>query len=734
MVDRLLLVSNRLPVTVEEGAEGVRLQAAVGGLATGLRAPHERSRGLWFGWPGDAREPGHERPAAITDELAAQHLVPLNLSPREVDRFYHGFANGVVWPLFHYLLDRVPLDALDWDEYVKVNARYADLVARRYEPGDLIWVHDYHLALVPALVRERLPGATIGFFLHIPFPSSEVFRLLPWRAAILRGLLGADVIGFHTHAYLRHFAGALLRVLGLEVEVDQLWHDGRMIRLGVYPMGVDAAAFSALAGDPALLEEATSIRRSGGGQIILAVDRLDYTKGIPRRLLAFERLLERQPELREQVRLVQVAVPSRGEVPAYETYKRQVDELTGRINGRFGTASHAPIHSIQRSLPQRELVALYRAADVMAVTPLRDGLNLVAKEFVASRVDEGGALVLSEFAGAAAELPEALIVNPYDIEGFAAALAEALAMPDAAQAARMRPMRDRVAAYDIHRWAQSFIEDLTAASAVARASGPAHGEAVLAASIIEQESTHTGLLLMLDYDGTLQEIVGLPHLAVPGAALLELLRCLASRPRTAVHVVSGRERGSLDRWLGEVPVALHAEHGLWMRRAGEAWVRTAEVGAEWTAKVRPILDEFVKHLPGSFVEEKSAGLAWHYRRADPESGALRAKELRLHLFGVLSNLPVEVLAGHRVVEIRPHGVNKGGALARAVAAHGGDPLVVAIGDDRTDEDLFAALPPGSVGVRVGAGFSRAAHRLSGPAEVQALLRRLVAARSRPRGS
>ncbi len=375
------------------------------------------------------------------------------LSAEQVTRYYEGYSNGVLWPLFHYLLDQIPLHVSDWDAYVEANERFADVVAAQYRPGDLIWVHDYQLLLVPGLLRRRLPDARIGFFLHIPFPSEELFRTLPARARLLEGLLGADLIGFHTPAYLRHFATSLTDILGLTVDIDRVQLPGREVRLGVFPDGDRLRRPSS--SSRTIPRSRPRPRRSGAMasvRILVGVDRLDYTKGIPRRLLAYERMLQTHPELRERVRLVQVAVPSRTGVEAYQEFRTLVDGLVGRINGTFGTPRWAPVHYIFRGLSPADLVALYRAADVMLVTPLRDGMNLVAKEFLASRTDGDGVLVLSEFAGASWELPEALQVNPYDSDGTADVFYRALTMESEERRARLAPLRTRVETFDVHRW------------------------------------------------------------------------------------------------------------------------------------------------------------------------------------------------------------------------------------------------------------------------------------------
>ncbi|HSN97326.1 MAG TPA: bifunctional alpha,alpha-trehalose-phosphate synthase (UDP-forming)/trehalose-phosphatase [Candidatus Nanopelagicales bacterium] len=460
-MSRLLIVSNRLPVTVKHDGGRVSVAQSSGGLATGLKGPHERSGGLWIGWPGDVSRLSPNQRQELEGSLAALRAAPIHLTPGEVSRYYEGYANGVLWPLFHYLIDRIPLANTDWEAYRKVNERFAEIVQSHYQDGDMIWVHDYQLLLLPRMLRERLPEARIGFFLHIPFPAPEVFRTLPNRGVLLNGLLGADLIGLHTPAYVQHFAGALSQVLGIPSGGDRVEIEGREVRLRAFPMGVDAAAFAELAASPEVLEEVQRIRASLRGQrLLLGIDRLDYTKGIPRRLLAVERLLEREPSLRGKLRFVQISVPSRDKVAAYQQFRSEVEQLAGRINGAHGTVESAPIHYLYRSFSMKQLTALYLAADVMLVTPLRDGMNLVAKEFAASRTDEDGVLVLSELAGAATELSDAMLVNPYDIDETASAIRQALAMPREERRDRMRAMRRRVFEFNVHRWASAYLDAL----------------------------------------------------------------------------------------------------------------------------------------------------------------------------------------------------------------------------------------------------------------------------------
>ncbi|MFL5355518.1 bifunctional alpha,alpha-trehalose-phosphate synthase (UDP-forming)/trehalose-phosphatase [Archangium sp.] len=721
-MSRLLLVSNRLPVTVKADKEGVSVVRSAGGLATGLRGPHERSGGVWIGWPGDVSRLTQAQRASVEAQLAELRCVPIHLSASEVARYYEGYSNRVLWPLCHYLIERIPRQDRDWEMYRKVNERFADLVASHYQPGDTIWVHDYQLMLVPAFLRARLPQARIGFFLHIPFPSSEIFRTLPHRAELVRGLLGADLIGFHTLTYVRHFASALMRLLGLETVVDSVAYAGREVRLGAFPMGIDAQAFESLAMDAAVLEDVRVHReRSTGQRLVLGVDRLDYTKGIPQRLSAVQRLLEREPSWRGRLRFVQVAVPSRTAVADYADYRDKVDELVGRINGLYGGVHNVPVHYLYRSFNEKQLAALYRAADVMFVTPVRDGMNLVAKEFCAARPDEDGVLVLSEFAGAADELGDALLVNPYDVEGMADALEVALEMPEGERRTRMRTLRARVKEYDVHWWVRSFLDALQALPTPPPHVEPAGSEAAIARM---REAGH--LLLLIDYDGTLVPFTARPELATPDAELLDLLQRLATRPNTRVHIVSGRTKETLEAWLGSLPVGLHAEHGLYSRPApGEPWTSLEGVPTDWKNLVRPVLEAFAARVPGAFVEEKSASLAWHYRQVDRVFGARQARELRLHLGEVFAHGPLEVLPGDKVVEVRARGVNKGRVVGRVTEGMAPGTRVVAIGDDRTDEDLFAALPEGSLDIHAGGRNSRARYRVAGPTEVRKLLAALL---------
>jgi trehalose 6-phosphate synthase/phosphatase len=451
---RVLIASNRLPVTLIEDGDRVCVGKSGGGLATGLRHVQRRCNAKWIGWTGLPQEPRRSIRFDVDEQLRRGRMVPVHLTRRDVTRFYNGFCNGVLWPLLH---DVVPptSDADDWETYQSVNARFADAIARELEFGDLVWVHDYHLMLVPRLVRERCPGARIAFFLHTPFPEPESFAQLPHAAALLDGLVGADTIGLHTDEYVQRFIAAVDATHHNRTRHHVIHDRRRPVVVFASPMSIDADEFRAMAGQPSVTEEA--LRQRGGGPLFVGIDRLDYTKGIDERLRAFERLLEHDSALVGRARLIQIAVPTREVVSAYRRVRGEVEETVRRINARWATAAWMPIDYRYTSIDQTSLVALYRAADVMLVTPIRDGLNLVAKEFVASRIDNDGVLVLSDRAGAAAELRTALLVDPTDQRALTDAYAAALNMLPAERRVRMRHMRLRVTGHDVYRWADAVL-------------------------------------------------------------------------------------------------------------------------------------------------------------------------------------------------------------------------------------------------------------------------------------
>jgi trehalose 6-phosphate synthase/phosphatase len=459
---RLIIVSNRLPFTIAQADGKARIAPSSGGLATGMRHLHGRGDTLWIGWSGDLDDVEATHAASIVQELDESRFVHVSIPPDEQRVFYDDISNSVLWPICHDRLDQLPLHIDGWDVYERVNQRFADAVIAHYRPGDVIWIHDYQLMRVPAMLREMLPEARIGFFLHVPFPNPEIFFALPTRRWLVEGLLGADLVGFHTRRWRGHFTAALRRLVGVEMAADQTveWN-GRRVRLGIHPMGIDANHLSQVALSSEVNAERIKLR-TDGQRLLIGVDRLDYSKGLLRRLTAFGDLLRRYPEWHERVRFIQVGVPSRGGIGSYDRFREEINAIVGRINGEFSSANWSPVRYLHRSIPESLLVSLFRAADVMLVTPLRDGMNLVCKEFVASRIDEDGVLVLSEFAGAADELTDALIVNPYDTAMMADAMHTGLVMGGPERRRRMRLLRRQVFANTVHSWAEGFLGALEA--------------------------------------------------------------------------------------------------------------------------------------------------------------------------------------------------------------------------------------------------------------------------------
>ena len=722
---RIILVSNRLPITARETGGELEVERSVGGLATALSGATRSTPTLWIGWPGPASELGRRYSAELEERLRELDCVPVRLSGREIREYYEEVANGVLWPLLHYQAERLPLSPEHWGTYAAVNERFADRVAEYWREGDEIWVHDYQLMLVPELLRRRFPDARIGFFLHVPFPAPDIFRILPWRRQVLEGMLGADIVGFHTQSYADHFQASVRALLAAQAGGGVVRHGGRDVIAKAYPIGIDAQHYGSLAARPEVRAEAQALT-SDGVQVVAGVDRLDYTKGIPRRLLAFKRLLVRHPELHGKVRLIQVVVPSREAVRSYREFRTHVEATIGRINGAFGTPSWTPVSYVYRSLDENDLSALYVAADVMFVTPLRDGMNLVAKEFVASRTDLGGVLVLSEFTGAAEELTEAVLVNPYDVDGTADALHRALTMTERERRARMQALREHVTAATAEAWAVSFLADLRPAPGGDRCRGasPVSPPEMVEAALSRAREARP-LVLLLDYDGTLVPFTGMPRDAAPDADLLSLLAALAARPDTDVHIVSGRSRPQLDEWLGALPLALHAEHGLWSRGAGaERWTRVELERMLPRDRLLAIMHDRAEQTPGALVEQKTAGLAWHYRMAEEELGERQAAVLAAELEPLAAELELDILRGAKVLEVRPRGIHKGAIVSDAADGLAGTGLVLAMGDDRTDEDLFAALPDGAIAIHVGPTESRAPIRIADVAAARELLRGL----------
>jgi trehalose 6-phosphate synthase/phosphatase len=724
--ERLLVASARLPVAVAARGPGEwDVSASPGGLATALRAVASQRPFLWIGWPGQA-VPADQQ-AAVTEAIQRVDAgaVPVHLDRPAIEGWYEELSNRVLWPLLHALPAPMRVAAGAWQRYVEVNQQFADAIAGLARPGDSVWIHDYQLALVPHLLRKRELDLAIGFFLHVPFPASETFRTLPMREELLRGIVGADFIGFHSYEYVSHFRSSLLRILGVESEPELVALPTHHARMGALPIGIEPDEITQVAAQPECVAELDQLRqRYRGRKVVLGVDRLDYTKGLPRRLIAFEEMLENNPDLRESVVFIQVASPSRTGVVEYQRLERQIDQLVGRVIGRFSSPSGSPLVYIHQHVPRERLVPLYQLADVALVTPLRDGMNLVCLEYIAARGDDPGTLLLSEFAGAAQCLSGAVLVNPYNTAEVASALAGALrGAPDQSSFAHMREF---VQSNTSTAWAERFLErlDSTRREFGGRVKRLRASDPELTSPLARAERP----LLLLDYDGTLQPHLRVPEQAAPSARVRELLAEAAKVART--YVVSGRSAAVLEQWFSSIPVGLVCEHGLSIKHPDGSWSEQPSFDRRALDEVvLPLFRDFCLRTPGSQVERKAASLAWHYRGSDPRLGAWRAKELSSQLGARLSGQPLSVLLGSRVVEVRHAGISKGTAAQTILAAHPDTDLVVCAGNDRTDEDMFATIAAAevpSIVCYVGGTNTSADYFVESPDELQEQLAAVLA--------
>ncbi len=716
MATNIINISNRLPVTVAE-----KITKSSGGLVAALDGLSASEYALkWIGWPGAAIE-DPARQTEVEKLLVQDHgCIPVFLSEAEVAGHYEGFSNSSVWPLLHYMPNFMHYDPAWWEIYREVNQRFAEKALELAQPGDLVWVHDYQLMLVPAMLHERMPELKIGFFLHTPFPSFETFRCHPKRRELVAGMLGADLIGFHTFGYMRHFRSTVLRLLGLEAEISRIrGEDGHVSAMGVFPIGINAGKFEETLDSADFEKRREELFASDADRrVVLSVERMDYTKGILHRLDAIEHFLA-QAENRDAVKFIFVSVPSREEVTEYQQLRAEVEARVGRINGEYATLSSSPIRFIHGSVDFVDLCALYATADVGLITPLVDGMNLVAKEYIACQRENEGVLILSEFAGAAEELSNAVLVNPYDTRAVAQSLVEALALSKEKRRAANAPMRERVLRYDAQDWARRFIEELKETA----------DAAPLAAGDIEEVAAKLrgargqSLALYIDYDGTLREIERDAEAATPTEEILDLLRELSALSGVGVTIISGRKDETLEAWFGALEVNLVAEHGATLRRRGEReWEPMVRgLNLNWKRELRRVLEQYEQSTPGSLVEEKETSLVWHYRKTDPEFGAWKANQLVEELAALMANEPVKIRHGRKIVEATAAQISKGAAV-RLLMEENADALALCVGDDSTDESMFEIEAPNMIGIKVGRQISRARYRLRDPAKFRAFLR------------
>lgn len=709
---RLVIVSNRLPVTISESGGTITFKESVGGLATGIKsyvdslqkAMSEKVEYIWIGWPGPMDNLEHlVKTSEITKTLVdSYNCYPVYIEEELIDKFYYGFCNKTIWPLFHYFAEYTIYNDDYWDAYKYTNNMFYKAVMSILRPDDIVWVHDYQLLLLPGMLRKSINNA-IGFFLHIPFPDYEIFRLLPkkWAQEILMGILGADCVGFHTYSYTQYFLRCALYILGYSNDMNKIIMEDHIVKVDAFPMGIDFHKFNNAIKLPEVRKARESyMKKLPDVKIILSVDRLDYTKGILNRLYAFEKFLQRYTEWHEKVVLLLLVVPSRTEVEHYNEIKRQIDRMVGKINGEYGTVKWTPVIYLYRSEPFYRLVALYTISDIALITPLRDGMNLIAKEYIASRFDKTGVLILSEMAGAASELGETITVNPNDINDIVYAIKEALIMTEDEQIKRNIIMQKRLERYNVVKWATNFIKEMLLVNAEQKKFNSLLLNSEKEKEIVDAFKNAKKKVLFLDYDGTLVPFEKQPELAKPDEDILNQLKLLSNMNNTDVVIISGRDKDTLEKWFGTLNLILIAEHGIWIKEKGFNWKLNITPADDWKPTINQILEIYVDRLPQSFIEEKEYSLVWHYRKSDPEMSSLLAKELTDYLISFAANMNLQIMQGNKVIEIKNSGMDKGTAALSIISKNDYD-FILAIGDDWTDEYLFKALTEEAYTIRVG---------------------------------
>ncbi len=726
-MSQVIIVSNRLPISVKKQDGELVFYPSLGGLATGLSSYVNDRHNRWIGWPGIASDGlSQNEKQTIVDELAKHNYTPVFLTKKQIDEFYNGYSNTVLWPLFHNL--RRSVAALEkrkrwWQAYRKVNEQFAQAALNLAESGSHVWVHDYQLMLVPEMFRAERSDVITGFFLHIPFPEAKVFGRLVEHKRLLGGMLGADVVGFHTPSYVVNFLDSCVADNLPLTETNEIVVGERMVRVADFPMGIDYEKYAAAIKSKAVKKAVRRYRgKYGKRTVIVAVDRLDPSKGLIERLRAYSSLLERRPKLRGKLVFAMVAAPSRTDIPAYRQLSKRLDALAGTINETYGTPKWQPVDYMNVAQPFEEVTALFQIADIAFIAPLRDGMNLAAKEFIASK-HRSGVLILSETAGAAEELPDALLVNPRDPEALVSSLEQALKMRKRELRRRLKHMQRQLSTNTVQEWAKEFVDTLQQ---------PIQGTPALVQTLkgapeirlVNDWRQAKKRLLLLDYDGSLVAFARSYKASQPPKALLQLLETMSADKGNTIVIVSGRGADDLDTWFGHLPINLVAEHGAAVKKSGHtSWQTIEKRSTRWKAVLQPVLRKYADLTPGALVEVKPHSLVWHYRGATPFYAQKYAVILKRVLRPSLKTYGLELVQGNKILEIKNPRINKGAVAQSWLKRDYG--FVLAIGDDVTDEDLFKALPVSAYSIKVGRGRTIAHHRLASSKDVIHLLRKLV---------
>lgn len=724
---KLIVVSNRLPISVIKRKDKLLFKESAGGLAQAMSSLRGSHNMLWIGWPGIASDKLDKKQQKQLDkELKSRGYLPVMLTEKQIENYYDGYSNDTIWPLFHYFQSMASHEEKYWKSYQEVNNIFAKVVKDNLDKNSIVWIHDYHLMMLPQKIRKINKDVSIGFFLHIPFPSYEIFRLLPQRSEIIKGMLGADLVGFHIYDYARHFISSTVRTTGLSSSGASIINKDRFVKIDAFPIGIDYEKFASAETEPKVKKELLKLDDYYKDQkIILSVDRLDYTKGILNRLEAFRIFLEKNPEYLSKVTLIVVTVPSRMNVEMYIQLRGEIEKAISRINGQFGRVDWTPISYQFKNLPFEQVAALFIKSDIALLTPLRDGMNLVAKEFIASKQNKPGALILSEMTGASDELPEAITINPNDTLEIVSGIEEALKIPVGTQMDQIKTIQQRLKKHDVYAWANDFIGNLLKIK-------DDHDHKTR--KLLKPESTKKIVngyknakkrLIFIDYDGTLMNFVSdkITTNAAPDGKVKKLLGNLAKQKNTKLCIVSGRPKETLEEWFGDLPIAIGAEHGAWIKYDGE-WSRQQFSWKEYKKKIKTVLESYRDRTPGSMIEEKDFSLVWHYRNVPTELATIRNASLDHALRKMLEDSDFGVYRGAKIIEIKPRKINKGVVVDDLIAFYRPD-FTFAIGDDYTDEDMFKALPEDGYSVRVGLVDTYARFQVLEVNDVLKLLKKLT---------
>jgi trehalose 6-phosphate synthase/phosphatase len=700
-VANLIIVSNRLPVKIEKSDNNFKYNMSTGGLATGLKSFYKNYNGCWIGWPGLPTNMITEHKRQIKETLNSKYnCEPVFLDQNEIDNYYLGYSNKTMWPLCHYFTQYVSCNPRYWQVYKKVNEKFAEKVSQIAKEGDIIWVHDYHLMLLPKLLRQKLQNVRIGYFHHIPFPSYEIFRLLPKRKEILEGLLGADLIGFHTYDYLRHFQSSIQRLLGYKSNFGKIELEERVTKVDSFPMGIDFTKFSQASEQENVQEITRTLKNKlADHKVVLSIDRMDYTKGIIQRLQAYRLFLRKYTKYIGKLKFIVVTVPSREEVEQYHQLKNSIERLVSEINGEYGILGWMPIWYLHKAFDFENLVALYNVSDIYVVTPLRDGMNLMAKEYLAARNDKKGILILSEMAGASKELGETITVNPNNIEELVKSIQKAVEAPETERIRRNAIMRERLERYNVKRWAEDFFHKLNHMQQLqkmrhANILTPKRQEKIVADLCKSKRR-----LLLIDYDDTLMPYTKNTEEMQPTNKIITVLKEFHADKQSKIVVLSQADKHTMQKWFGDLQIDLVAARGETVKVSGK-WEKSDIFENDWKEDLRSIFQLFVDRTPGSFFNEKKYSLIWDYSKAAFDLGEMRARELVNELTGVTANMQLQIMEYGKKVELRSGGLSKEHASLKWLTAEKWD-FVLVISGGFTGDRMFEHLPTNSYTINIG---------------------------------